>query len=360
MPTMNDIVDVEITLQSSAVARQGFNSLMLAGKTTSFKQDEPNPWTVGEVRKYEKFADITSDKSILAGGAIYNMAQVAFAQSPAVTQVYVGYLAEDTLSADDLTTLRESNDQWFGYCSEWNSASDITLQETELGGVKYGFYLLEDDVSAASPSGYDGYGSYTSLWHTKSTDAARKWINVAIASRILCLQPGSYTAAFKSLEGVDTSKYTKTEEGYLRPERVDANTPATCAINQYSFVGGRGITWTGVTANVEKEGFIDDYIGILYTEARITEDVYSLLASADKIPYTQGGVQTITTAVQARLQQGVSDGFLSGAPAPVVVAPDVVNVAPDLKAGRQLPDIEFFAVTAGSVHTVNIRGSVQI
>jgi len=360
MPTMNDIVDVEITLQSSAVARQGFNSLMLAGKTTSFKQDEPNPWTVGEVRKYEKFADITSDKSILAGGAIYNMAKVAFAQSPAVTQVYVGYLAEDTLSVDDVTNLRASNDNWFGYCSEWNDVSDITLQETELAGVKYGFYLLEDDVSAASPSGYDSFSSYTSLWHTKSTDTARKWVNVGIASRILCLQPGSYTAAFKSLNDVDTSKYSALEEGYLRPDRVDANTPATCAINQYSFVGGRGITWTGVTANVENEGFIDDYIGILYTEARITEDVYSMLASADKIPYTQGGVQTLTTAVQARLQQGVSDGFLSGTPAPVVVAPDVVNVAPSLKAGRQLPDIEFYAVTAGSVHTVNIKGSVKI
>ena len=360
MPTMNDIVDVQITLQSSAVARQGFNSLMLAGKLASFDQSKSNPWTLGEVRKYEKFADITSDDSIDPTGAIYAMARVAFAQSPAVTQVYVGYLAEETLSADDVKTLRESNDQWFGYCSEFNSAADITLQETELEGLKYGFYLVSDDVSSGSPSGYDGFTSYTSLWHTKSTDPLRKWINVALASRILCLQPGSYTAAFKSLELVETSQYTALEEGYLRPERIDANTPAACAINQYSFTGGRGITWTGVTANVEKEGFLDDYIGILFTEARIAEDVYSILASADKIPYTQGGVQTITTAVQARLQQGVSDGFLKGSPAPVVIAPDVVNVAPSLKAGRQLPDIEFFAVTAGAVHTVNIKGTVQI
>ena len=361
MPSLQDIVQVNITLESSALSVKGFNSLLIAGKSQSFAEGQPMSFTVGEVRKYTSLAQVQADSGIKSDGVVYDMASVAFAQQPSTAAVYIGY-AKDTTSdadvsieADDIIALRASNDEWFGYVSEFNDATSIATQDTSLNGEKYGFYLIEGAVDSI-PSGLDSLSHYSSLWHTKSTDQKAKLVQVAVASRLLALKPGSYTGAYKTLEGVSASQYTSTEEGLLRPTD---GTPAH-RINQYSTVAGRAITWEAVTASTAILGFIDTYIGQLYLQARLEEDIFAQLARSPKIPYTDAGVQTLTSTIQLRLNESVRDGFLKASPAPVVQAPRINEIPDTVTSSRQLPDINFVAETAGAIHTVIIDGKISV
>jgi len=351
MPSINEIVQVQISVSSSALTRKGFNSLMIGASQV----DLPS-FAVGEVRPYTSLKQMQEDNDVDATKPAYKMASIAFSQQPAVPTVYLGCLAADdtSLSGGEVAALRQDNDDWFGYVSTFNNPADIALQEADMGKDKYGFYLVEGATSGLT--GYNTLTAYSSLWHTKSTDADAKYVNVGIASRILSRIPGSYTAAFKSLQGVELSKYTAQEELELRPTGASPSH----RINQYSSTAGRGITWEGVTADVATKGYIDTYIGVAYLQARITEDVFAVLAAVDKVPYTNAGVSMITSPIEARLSQSVSEGFLKGVPAPIVTAPEVFDITAADRANRLLPDVKFEAFTAGAVHSVKIDGTLII
>lgn len=363
MPSLQEIVDVNITLESSAISVRGFNSLLLAGKAQSFVAGQPASFAVGEVRPYTTLEQVQADAGIAAEGEIMKMASVAFAQSPSMSTLYIAYAKDTTADADeqietqDLLDIMATNNDWFGFCSEFNDPLSIKRQNDALGETKYGFYLIEDAVDSI-PAGLDALSDYSSLWHTKSTDTeGGKYVNVAVASALLALKPGSYTAAFKTLQAVSTSTYSPAEELLLRPTATQG---ITHRINQYSPVSGRSITWEGVTANVGTKGFIDTYIGKIYLQARLEEDIFAQLASVGKIPYTNAGAQVITTAIMSRLNESVRDGYLKAVPAPVVAPVRIDEIPPTSVSARVLPDIKFTAETAGAVHTVKINGSISV
>lgn len=369
MPSIDSIVEVAITVQDGGLTRQGFNSLLIAGGSGSFNSGATTPFNVGEVRRYTSLKQLANDQAILqdttnsgAGttgtGEVFKMASVAFQQQPSVPAVYVGYLTDQSSpTGADINTMRGSNDDWFGYVSEFNDAGDTAVQITSLGTDKVSFFLVETAVASLSGETLNFTSKYASLWHTKSASTlGGKYVNVGIASRILSLIPGSYTSAFKNLSGVDVSSYTATEELLLRP------TGATVAhrINQYSPIGGKAVTWPGIVSDVGAVGYIDTYIGTSYLQARMTEDVFSIIQSVDKIPYSNAGVSMITAIMASRLQQSIREGFLLADPAPAVFAPDVVDITAADRSARILPDVEFTANVAGAVQTVKIQGTLII
>jgi len=339
MPDISEIVDVTISVQSSALSRKGFNSLLVVGAAADFGVG----FAEYEVRKYTTYAGVVSDTDIVSGD-LKNALQVAFAQSPSVPSVYVSRVdaAAGALVSGDLDSIAANNSEWFGYAHVWEDATNNGVAATWAAANKKYAFLRQVDFTDQSIS-----TNYASLWYTDSTanTGAAKFLDVAIASRVLALIPGSYTTAFKSLEVVGTSSISTTNENNLRTQNV----------NQYSSVAGRSITWDGkATAG----GFIDTYIGVLYLEARIQEDVFAQLAAVNKVPYTNAGVSLISSAVQNRLNQSVTEGFLSDDPAPSVSAPLVTEISAVDKSNRLLPNVTFEAVTAGAIHNVQIVGTI--
>ena len=336
MPDISEIVNISIVVQSSALSRKGFNSLMITGAAANFDVG----FVEHEVREYTTYQAVVDDTDILSGD-VKDMAQVAFAQTPAIPKLYISRI-NTTVTSTDLDAIAANNNDWFGYAHAFATDADQTNASSWLAAnKKYGFFLITDktkDLALAS--------NYSSIWYTDATyTSTAKWLQVAIASRILAKIPGSYTAAFKTLELVSTTQLTGTEETVLRTNNV----------NQYSQVSGRSITWNGKTSN---GGFIDTYIGALYLEARMAEDLFAQLASVEKIPYTNAGVGLLLSAGQARLNQSVIDGYLTDDPAPVITAPLVADISAVNKSNRLLPDITFTAYTAGAVHTVQISGTI--
>lgn len=337
MPDISEIVTISIDVQSSAISRKGFNSLLCVGDADEFEVGFANH----EVRKYTTYKQVTEDSDI-SGTNIQQMAQVAFAQQPAVPTLYIGRIDAATISSNDLDALAASNSEWFGYTHQYSDAANaLTAASWCAANGKYAFFRQNDFTNQNLNT------NYASSWYTDDTvnSGVAGWLDVAIASRSLAYIPGSYTTAFKTLELVGASDISATNESLLRAANV----------NQYSSIGGRNITWNGVAAN---GGFIDTYIGVLYLEARIREDVFAQLASVQKVPYTNAGTSLVTSAIKNRLDQSVFEGFLTNDPEPTVTAPLVSEIAASDKSLRLLPNVTFQAVTAGAIQTVQIQGTI--
>ena len=438
MPQITDVVDVTISVQSSGISRQGFNSLMVVGSSADFG----GGFTEHTVRKYTNYSSVSEDTDIVSGD-LKNALQAAFAQSPAVPSVYVSridtaavaevrkltfdvdfnagnsivvtldgsalsadafntdqattiadvaskitaqadYTAAVTaakeititkgtagtaftitaaitggsavtatpsvvtpaqangISSSDLSAIAANNNDWFGYTHVWKDAASALTAATFCSlNKKYGFFRQNDFVNQNLNT------QYATSWYTDTATntGVAEFLDVAIASRLLAQTPGSYTGAFKSLELVGTSDISSANEATLRSINV----------NQYSTIAGVDVTYDGKTS---KGSYIDLYIGISYLESRIQEDVFAQLSAVEKIPYTNAGVSVIVTAVQARLNQSVNEGFLSNNPAPLASAPLVADISAVDKSNRLLPDVTFEATTSGAIHTIKIKGIV--
>ena len=310
---------------------------------------------------------------VLVGNAIQAETEVAIAVAPGADTLTIGLIGQDAgvsfsasstvtgpgvlptavheitqssvgpLSSTDLDSIAENNNDWFGYTHVFhNPADNLTASSWVAANKKYGFFRTYDstgiDVGALNSSYSCGWYSDPILQGTIGD-----CVESAVGSALLSRTPGSYTAAFKSLELITPTK--PTDEDALRTNKC----------NQYSEINQRAITWDGVTSNL---GFIDTYIGVLYLEARISEDVFGYIASQNKVPYTNPGIDGIVSQVQSRLDQSVIDGYLTNDPAPIATAPRVTEISSTDKSNRLLPNVIFSATTAGAIHTVQINGTL--
>jgi hypothetical protein len=85
--------------------------------------------------------------------------------------------------------------------------------------------------------------------------------------------------------------------------------------------------------------------------------VFSELVNAEKIPYTDAGVQVIKAAMDGVLDLAVRRGVLASYESS---APLVADVPDADKIARTLPDITFDGVLAGAIHKVQVRGTVSV
>jgi len=339
-----DIVDVTIKVSTSAISRAGFNTLLILGKATSFNAG----WTAGgayQVKEYTSLNSALADPDIVVDSPVQKMLTAAFAQNPRVPKVYVANQTGGNLNApaSDLVEIAKLNNDWFGLVMENDSVTAIDNVVPYISGAKkYGFLRLANKASFPTLQ-----SNWFSVWYNSTPD----YIDVAAASTILARTPGSYTAAFKELEGVAaTTGLTTAEESAFRAKGV----------NWYPTVGGRNITYNGTVYNGATSGFIDTYVGALYLEARIEEDVFATLIAAEKIPYTDDGINVIVNAIYGRLGTSVREGYLAENPAPYVDAPKAKDVSAVDKAARLLQNVTFTAYTAGAIQRVLIQGTIQV
>ena len=159
--------------------------------------------------------------------------------------------------------------------------------------------------------------------------------------------PGSSTWAYKPLSGVTVDILTTDQTGSIDAVKG----------NYYVEVADLPVTQPGKMAAGE---WIDVIRFRDWLVSRIREAVFTLLANAPKVPYTDTGVAMVTKEIAAVLQEGIGVGGLAATPAPFVAAPLVADVSDADKIARILPDIYFEATLAGAIHTVQIAGVLKV
>jgi hypothetical protein len=170
--------------------------------------------------------------------------------------------------------------------------------------------------------------------------------------KILPIDPGGATAAFKTLGGVEVVALTDTQKSNIAGDGESHGDGG----NHYTRVGGVNVTRWGKMFSGE---YIDLVRDVDFLEARIAEDVFQKIASLPKIPYTDGGVAIITGVIQARLESAERAGILAPGSS-FVRAPSVASISSNDRGNRLLPDVEFGGTLQGAIHKVRINGRLAI
>ena len=251
-----------------------------------------------------------------------------------------------------VNAVQNENDTWYALAIE----SHNTLDVLEVAGVieaKKKIYGTSSSATAIKTTGTTdlfsqlealGYqrtfGVFSATADTEFPECA--WIGFQLQE-----QPGSNTWAYKALAGVTVSKLSDTEATNIKAKSG----------NTYESVGGQSVTVGGKMFGGE---WIDVMVFVDWLEARMTERLWFRMANSKKIPYTAAGATIIESEIRAQLNDGIRVGGLADSPSPVVRVPDVLSVAPNLRAQRIFEGIEFEARLAGAIHFVKIRGTVTV
>ncbi len=255
--------------------------------------------------------------------------------------------------ASDLADIElEDGTSWYGVCLDSQSPAEIAAAAAWVEARRKVMICNTTDTEVLKSATTTDVGSVlktagyarTSLLFSRSqiqSYSALGWVGCQLPK-----DPGSSTWKFKKIKGCPSDTFTDSQITGMRAKNV----------NFYNVVGGLAITEEGYSAAGE---FIDITHGVDWLYARIQEAVFGLMASVEKIPYTNKGVDSITAVILGVLERGVKAGLLVAGTA-VVTAPKVEDVDVALRAIRKFPDIAFSATLAGAIHSVDIDGIVSV
>jgi hypothetical protein len=93
------------------------------------------------------------------------------------------------------------------------------------------------------------------------------------------------------------------------------------------------------------------------------ERLLSVFANAEKVDYTDDGIESLASQVEAELAEGETPKqgvrFLQPGSS-AVTAPREADVSQADKAARILRDVEFVAAYAGAIQKVEVRGRISL
>lgn len=175
--------------------------------------------------------------------------------------------------------------------------------------------------------------------------------------RLLPLSPGKWTAAYKTIAGVEATTFTATQIVNLDARRM----------SYYKTEAGRNITWEGKVGNTDY-GFLDVVVGLDWFLDDVKKAVFGCQVALDKVSYTDEDIALIAGAVEGSVMRGMSDShdlIAKGTPGdpddpePTVVFPKVKDIDPSARALRNLPDGVVSFRLQGAVHSVTFDVTVS-
>lgn len=267
------------------------------------------------------------------------------------TSVGKSYTSQASSLAADLLAVDAERGDWYALLIDSRARADIleAVSQTKTRGKLFGFDLSDESVlNKTDTSDIGSLLKSTSegraIW-TYSPDTNYHYV-ASWFGRMLPEQPGSANWAYKTLVGVPDYKLTAAERESINFKR--GNMYVSAGIN---------VPYSGALPD---GSYIDLLRGTDLLTARIQEAVFELLATADKIPYTDSGFALVANAVYSVLLANtktdllVRDDFLG------VSYPKLSEISAADKAARHLPDVKFKAHLSGAVNTVAIEGVLTL
>ena len=177
----------------------------------------------------------------------------------------------------------------------------------------------------------------------------------AWAGYMLPSDAGSETWKFKTLAGIQV-----TSTVHLSPsnEAIALGKSA----NLYTLLAGVGHTQQGEMASGR---FIDITRGTDWIEARIEENIVTLLLNEPKIPYSDSGFTAFYTEIAQVLEQGITNNVLSvlldgSGDSYRIVIPKAADQSVGDRTARYLGGITAEVQLAGAVHSTSITVNAKV
>lgn len=258
--------------------------------------------------------------------------------------------------ATALAAIADVDGDWFFITSDTRVEQDVLdiAEYAEAGKRMYITSTQEADVITSSTSDIVSQLQdlqYDNTFVLVSQNANTEFGEGAIVGARAGFVPGSGTLHGSTLPGVTVANYTRTQSEFAQGKNG----------NIYAFIAGVGFLLEGKMVSGQ---YFDVIRGALYLEARMEEDLFQLIKSkadqGSKVPFTDSGIAMVAGVMFKRLTQSVDEGFLASDPAPVVIRPLASSISAVDKANRLLPNVPFEATLAGAIHTVTVRGFLDV
>jgi hypothetical protein len=175
-------------------------------------------------------------------------------------------------------------------------------------------------------------------------DAATVFIDAAVAGYVLSKQPGSYTLNLKTLIGIAVSVLTPTQ----RANALGKN------CNVFETRGGINQVNDGRMSSAK---FMDQIHGRDWLASQIQTNVFGLLSSVAKVPFTDDGIGLVQQQVQKAGALGVDRNYLESYE---IEFPLVTAISANDKAARLLSGGTMVALESGAIHSVTFAVTVQV
>ena len=341
---IDDIVSVTITKSDASITRAGFGTLLIVGSSVVLST------TI--VKTYGSLDEVAVDFNSATNE--YKSASQAFSGDVKPDRIMIGFWDSGNSQAigDALTAISNVNDDWYGvaFADDIAQADAISASNYIQGYEKLLFLRTTEgavlDGASTSDIAYtlnNTSQKRTMLFYTTDVDDR---IDAGVAGQLLPFQAGTITWAFKTINGSTAINITTGQR--------DACFAKGC--NIYHNVAGVNITQNGTTSSGD---FTDVIRTIDYLKARIQENVYALLISTRKVPYTDAGVASVEGELMATLLKAESDGQLETGSSRTTV-PKVADVSIIERTNRTLPDVKFTARLSGAIHKITIMGTLSV
>jgi hypothetical protein len=353
MANIDRIVNVEISLQTAAIAENTFSDLLLYGPFTKVGTS-----TVGIITSPQ---DLVDTYGVLTTAPLYKAASTAFAQIPSLNRIFIGWDDAALDATVALNNIKAENNSWYAFCdvSHLNTRTLKMAQWAEANEKLYVTCLNDPNTAAVSP-GTDTIsvahqlmqGQYfrTAWWYDPIlTD----FPDVAIAVHSFSKYPGQETWANQQLQGVPWVPMTETQAQNVFGK------------NGNTFEQFRNVA---ITQNGKVSG--GEWIDIIRFRDWLCEEIKVNIFQQmidNRIPYTDHGIGVIRSRLAESLDFGVRRGGIAPPevdingkliPSYTIEVPLAATVSANNKANRLLQDVYFTARVAGAIHVVEIQGAL--
>lgn len=348
---IDSIVKVSISLESPAVSKESFSTLLLIGSLPAGYADlETQPALVGT---YSSIKEV-ENAGWKEDEEVYKAALVAFSQNPKPEKIMIA--PRQVASGDEesfLTTLNRAYDiaGWYGF-----SCIGITDEEindiavwTEATEKMFSFTTLSEELVVTTSDLLRTNG-----WFTNQTGDYDKFLDVAIVATCFGYAPGSETWALKKLALVNPSVISSTLAA-----KLDNN-----CMNYYVTIAGSNVTQTGKVLG-------NEWIDVIRFRDWLKNDlqlrVFDAFRKNPKLPYTDNGISVIDGCMKAALKSGQTVGGIAEdeydeddnlIPGYTTWVPLAANLTAAQKKSRDLSDCKWTARLAGAIQVVAIEGQL--
>lgn len=337
MATLDEIVNVQIQLNTTAVGRADFGTLLIIGKA-----DEKN--AAGTVITVNNTGMLKSVSDDLTKAAV----TVALSQNPKPLKVKVGFVANpEAVTAADLQAILATDQQWYFLGLAARKQDQLVLAKAVEATDKM-LFLTCNDLSFAKQC------QTTGLYRTALVVGGVN-VGIALAVRGGSYRAGSETFALKQLAGVEPAAISAQQE----QEYVNAN-----ATVYSKYTDSIKLTKGGKVAGGE---WIDVIRFRDWLVDTMRSDLVYMMINRGKLPYTDAGLEVIANTMIRSLEEGVSAGGIVDWTENTdgetvrgyrVEVPRAADVSPNVKASR-VASVGFTAQLAGAVHAIAVSGNFQ-
>jgi hypothetical protein len=357
---LNDIVRIEIDINSPVVDSASFDNILLFGAPPV----NPAVSNIPAVGTYNSLDEVTGlGYKATGSGAdpVGEAARVKFSNSSSPLVIAVRQYVEETTELEpviDTLTRALDYDGWWCACEAGIDTDDFEecaqLIETREKVFAYTFLTSTDPVSGIYFRSIGVCGLGTDKENAQNPPENERYKHVAYAAQPLKYHAGSETWANKTVSAVEASDYTGTLKAALESGHS----------NWTQEIGGKNVTRNG---QVRAGEWIDTIRFRDWLKNDMQIRIANLLLTNPKIPYTDPGIALVENQMIASLKAGRGYGGIAPDqfddegvlyPGFTTSVPLAMSLTESQRYSRKLVDCKFTARLAGAIHLVEVHGSL--